>query len=85
MDNNPVNPASRIINAAYPMLGNQSSSSSSFCAVFGVCFNVAWKVFDAIVSDARSQKGFVTLSYTLCLLLKRLNDIYKCVIKYMIV
>ena len=54
--------ASRIISAAYPMLGKHSTSSSSFRAVFGVCSDVAAIVFQAIVSDARNQKGFKTFS-----------------------
>ena len=52
----------RMTNAAYPMLGEHSTSSSSIRAVFGVCSDVASKVFEAIVSDARNQKGFKTFS-----------------------
>lgn len=61
-NNNPANPALRIVNAAYPMLGDKNSCPSSFRAVFGVCSTVVWKVFEAIISDAKSQKGFETFA-----------------------
>lgn len=52
----------RMINAAYPMLGNQSNSTSSFEAVFGVNALVAWRVFEELFPNVNSEKGFETFA-----------------------